>query len=106
VADVLGRGPVATEVPALDQQVCGDDDAPVRRADDRRVVAGADDGVRTGLEIRGDPGDEPELAGVENGDRCSSGIGLTGLMMPCATFIPVRRRVRQEAYRWPSARTS
>ena len=67
VADVLGAGPVAAEVPALDHQVGGDDDVPVADAQHGGVVAGADQHVLALLEQRREGLDQAEFAGVGQG---------------------------------------
>jgi hypothetical protein len=60
-ADVVGGGPVAAEVAALDEDVRAGDGPPVRGRDQRRVVARAKEHGGSG----GDPGgqlpDQPEL---------------------------------------------
>jgi hypothetical protein len=73
-------------VAALDEQIGRDDDPSVRRRDDRGVVARPEDGVRRALESGGDPGDEPELPGVGNGDDVLLTIGPAAVRQPCATF--------------------
>jgi hypothetical protein len=55
-------------VPALDEQVRGDDDPPVVGAQDRRVVTGAEQDGGALRQPGGDARDEPELTRVGNRD--------------------------------------
>lgn len=59
--DIAGAGPVAAEVPALHQHVGGDDEPAVRRRDQRRVVAGAEQHARRLHPVCVDAVDQREL---------------------------------------------
>ena len=76
-ADVVRRGPVAAEMPALDQQVDRRDHAARRRADHRGVVADADRGQRA----RGHAGpqgrDHPEFPQVRDGPLITSDLAAS-----------------------------
>ena len=75
-ADVVGGGPVAAEVPALQQDVGARHDPAVGRGDHRRVVAGPDPDRRGGGEPGGELPDEPELPELTN----------SALHRPCRPF--------------------
>jgi DNA-binding Lrp family transcriptional regulator len=74
VADVVGAGPVATEVPPLDHQVGRDDDVAVLDAQHGGVVTGADEHVLVALEdlaeLGDELGDQAELARLAEGCVC------------------------------------
>jgi hypothetical protein len=62
-------------VPALDDEIGRDDDPRVRRGDDGGVVTRADDDtVDRSAEPGDDARDQPELAGVGDGDGGTSSM--------------------------------
>ena len=65
--DVLGAGPVAAEVPALDHQVGRDDHVAVADAQHGGVVAGPDEHVLALRKSSASCDDQAELAGVGEG---------------------------------------
>ena len=66
----IGRGrPVAPEVPALDEDVRGRDDAPVGRGHDCGVVAGSEQNGVAAAQPGGDAVDQTEFAGLRDSQR-------------------------------------
>ena len=94
VPDVLGGGPVAAEVPALDHQVGRDDHVPGAHPQHGGVVAGTDQHLLALREQVDERRDQPELPGVGQGgvgrERCGSGHGPippdAGPGRPTATY--------------------
>lgn len=82
--DVVGRGPVAAEVPPFEEDVRAHDDPAVRRGHHGRVVARAESYGRGGGEPGGELSDEPELAQLADG----------ALHARTAPSAPVRLRSR------------
>ncbi len=66
-ADVVGGGPVAPEVPALQEDVGAGDHPPVRRGDHRGIVTRPDPYGRSGGEPGGELPDQPELPQLAHG---------------------------------------
>jgi DNA-binding Lrp family transcriptional regulator len=82
-------------MPSLDEQVGAGDDSPVGGTHDGGVVARAEQrGVRCG-ELRGDPGDQPELPDIGNGDRAI--LTMRGFAVPALRSTFPTRRGRKDA---------
>ncbi len=60
-ADVPGLGPLPPEVPALDEQVGGHDHVTLGRAQERRIITGSDEHLRTLMEPARELGNQAEL---------------------------------------------
>ena len=89
-ADLGRAGPVPPEVHPLDQHV---DRGQHRSVDPehRGVVAGTDQDLRRGGQVRGDPGDQGELTGLAESWSGGAGTDRQRLGLSCsAGLMPVR----------------
>jgi DNA-binding Lrp family transcriptional regulator len=80
---------------SFDEQVGGGHDAPVGGADHGGVVARAEQRGVCGGELCGDPGDQPELPDVGNGDRAV--LTVRGFVAPALRSTFPRRPGRKGA---------
>ena len=97
VANILGRGPLAAEVPALHHQVGRDDHVTGPDPDYGGVVTGADQDLLALLEEGGEGTDQAELAHV--GERCVRGKDMPPSHQMrragcSATCLPARQPAR------------